>query len=59
MSTYIMNKYLGVDKTGQVGQPKLDISDSVENFYNYMESCDDKYFTLQKLIDSLHVKGLF
>lgn len=49
--TEIMNKYLGIDKTGPVGRPKLDISDSMEKVFDYMESCDDKCFTMQELMD--------
>ena len=58
----LMSQYLGInsneEKFGVVGRPQLNISDSMEIIYDYMEKCDDKCFTLQELMEVVGNKTL-
>lgn len=50
--TKIMNLYHGIGSgSGGIGRPKLDLSDSMEIIYNYINESEERIFTLKELMD--------
>ena len=48
----ILNLYLGITNgTGNVGRPKMDLSNTMGKINKYIEDTDDKVFTIKELVE--------